>query len=97
LSDLQENWRRLVNSLPPLDEGTGPPDLEKIEEDTPKTKEESNVIMYKLTTEVYVYQHIGSDVWFGSNTLQDVSILGEMTLAQARTIVNAKRIRRKRK
>lgn len=90
-------WRKFVNGLEiPEFDGEGVPMAEKIQRDSPNNYTEDNVIVYKMTTEVYVYQHIGSDSWFGANTLQDVSILGEMTLDQARKLVQAKKLRRKK-
>lgn len=91
------SWRRFVNSLPELPaNGLGPPDMEKIDTSTPKSSSSDSVLVYKLTTEVYVYQHLGTDSWFGANTLQDVTILGEMTLEQVRALVAAKKLRRKK-
>jgi hypothetical protein len=95
----EDQWRKLVNDLPPEFEigGADFPELEKIDTKSPKNYTDNSVIVYKLTTEVYVYQHIGSDdSWYGANTLQDVTILGEMTLDQVRTLVNAKKLKRKK-
>lgn len=91
------SWRKFVNSLPELPEGQGPPDIEKMPVKDPKLHEDDDVIMYKLTTTVFVYQHIGSQFWFGSGAMQDVTIMGEMSLKDAQGIVNAKRIRRRKK
>jgi len=94
----EDVWRRFVNGLQ-IDDlaGTEAPSSEKIQRDVPNNVSEDTVLVYKLTTEVYVYQHIGTDFWYGANTLQDVSILGEMTLEQVRSLVQAKKLRRKRK
>jgi len=94
-----ELWRNLINSIPNMpSEGQSAPSMENISKE-PIKDGESPVTLQKIVTEVYVYTSLNiEDLWFGSQTLQEVQVLGQMRLSEAlKTIQAAKNRRRRRK
>lgn len=94
-----EDWRKLVNGINPSPmEGSDAPAMENFPKE-PITDGESPVTLQKIITEVYVYTSTNlDDLWFGSQTLQDVQVIGQMRLSEAlKTIQTAKNKRRRRK
>lgn len=93
-----ELWRNIVNSIPdtPM-EGANAPAMENIPKE-PLKDGESPVTLQKIITEVYVYTSTDiEDLWFGSQTLQDVQVLGQMRLSEALKTINTAKNRRRRK
>lgn len=92
-----ELWRQLVNKIPELTEGTNAPQMEQI----PKEKirdGESPVMLQKIITEVYVYTSTDvKDLWYGSQTFQEVQVLGQMRLSEALKQIQSTKSRRRRK
>lgn len=91
-------WRNLINSIDTVSEGNDPPPMENISK-KPIRDGESPVTLQKIITEVYVYTSSSiDDLWYGSQTFQDIQILGQMRLSEAQTLIEtAKNKRRKRK
>jgi hypothetical protein len=92
-------WRNLVNSIPDTPtEGLSAPAMENFDK-KPLQDGESPVTLQKIITEVYVYTSSNiEELWFGSQTFQDVQVLGKMRLSEAlKTIETAKNRRRRRK
>lgn len=94
----EELWRNLVNNIPNMpNEGTSAPDMENISK-KPIKDGESPVTLQKIVTEVYIYTSTDiEDLWFGSQTLQDVQILGQMRLSEAMSMIETAKNKRKRK
>jgi hypothetical protein len=95
----EQSWRDLINSIPNMPtEGENAPKMENISKE-PIKDGESPVTLQKIVTEIYVYTSTNiEDLWFGSQTLQDVQVLGQMRLSEALgTIQSAKARRRRRK
>lgn len=93
------DWKNIINSIPDMPiEGKDAPAMESISKE-PIKDGESPVTLQKIITEVYVYTSTDiEDLWFGSQTLQDVQIVGQMRLSEAlKTIQTAKNRRRRRK
>lgn len=86
-----------LNEIPDLPEGgTGPPDMENFKE--PIKDGESPVVLQKIITEIYVYTSTDSeDLWYGSQSFQDVQVLGTMRLSEAMNLINTTKKKRRRK
>lgn len=94
----EEMWRNLINKLPELpQDGESAPNMENIDK-PPIHDGESPVVLQKIVTEIYVYTSVDDEnLYFGSQSFQDIQILGNMRLSEAVKIINsAKRKRRRR-
>jgi hypothetical protein len=93
-----EFWRKVLDGISgdmPTD-GAGPPKDEEIQK-KPLRDGESPVTLQKIITEVYIYTSTNDkDLWFGSQTLQDVQVLGAMRLADAHKVIETARKKRRR-
>lgn len=91
-------WRQLLNNLDKLpDEGSDAPTMESITPE-PIHDGESPVLLQKIVTEVYFYTATnGENIWYGTNSFQDVQILGEMRLSEARKLIQSAKTRRRRR
>lgn len=85
-------WRALVNSLPELNEGESAPDIEAI----PKKRVGPNkFFVTKIITEVYVYTDVRKHQ-FSEATFQNLVILGEMSEAKLKKLLEAEALRKDR-
>lgn len=93
-----EMWRNLINGLEQLpEEGKGAPTMENIKPE-PILDGEAPVVLQKIVTEVYTYTSLdGEKSWFGTNTFQDIQVLGKMRLSEAQKMIQAAKTRRRRK
>lgn len=83
-------WRALVNSLPELEEGDSPPEMEKI---VPKKPAGRKFFVQKIITEIYVYTDLDKKA-FSEATFQDLIIIGEMTEAKLNKLLRAQQRKR---
>jgi hypothetical protein len=90
-------WNNLLKGLPDLPkDGTGPPELENFKKQNIKDGE-SPVLLQKIVTEIYVYTSANTeDLWYGAQSFQDVQVLGTMRLAEALSVIEAKKKKKRR-
>lgn len=92
-------WRQIINGLDAGDLPADGKDAPPIESMKRNIKDgESPVVLQKIITEVYVYTSTNTkDMWYGSDTLQDIQIIGTMRLADAHKIIATAKRKRRRK
>lgn len=90
-------WRTVINSISGTPtEGIDAPAMENISK-KPLRDGESPVTLQKIITEVYIYTSSNiQDLWYGSQTFQDVQILGQMRLSEAQQVIETAKNKRKR-
>lgn len=93
-----DQWRKLVNRLPHdlPEDGAKAPSIENIPQKQLRDGE-TPVTLQKIITEVYVYTSLSNptEIWFASESSQNVYLLGNMRLAEAEKIIQTVKNRRK--
>jgi hypothetical protein len=93
-----EMWRNLINNIPNFpEEGVGPPAMENIGQEKVHDGE-TPVVLQKIVTEIWVYTSNDHDnLFYGATSFQDVQIIGNMRLSEAKKHIDAARKKRRRR
>jgi len=94
------SWRHFINN-----QYTGP-DLPSDGKEAPKMENtnkpgwdgETPVLLQKVITEVYVYTSLSTkEILYSADSIQDVQILGNMRLSEAKKIIDGAKKKRRRR